>query len=39
MPEPVPVFIEVRNLFPNLIFARKKKRLPVVKISDLAFLL
>jgi hypothetical protein len=33
-----PVFIEVRNPFPNLIFARKMKRLRVVKISDLAFL-
>jgi hypothetical protein len=38
MPEPVPVFIEVRNPFPNLIFARKNKRLRVVKISDLDFL-
>jgi hypothetical protein len=38
MLEPVPVFIEVRNPFPDLIFARKKKWLCVVKISDLAFL-
>jgi hypothetical protein len=37
MPEPVPVFTEVRNIFPNLIYARKKERLRVTNNSDLAF--
>jgi hypothetical protein len=35
MPESVPVFIEVRNPFPNLMFARKKKRLRVVNTTKI----
>jgi hypothetical protein len=38
IPEPNPVFTEVKNPFPNLIYARKNEHLRVAKISDLAVL-